>query len=101
MWQVFEDGLCVRGKATEVGVTKAILLVTKGRLGPAFDSNVKTRLNAWYVTDAKTYLEALAAVAIELAAFETHAQRRIESLALEAGRPAEAGRVVDMVLGPR
>jgi hypothetical protein len=101
MWHVFEDGLCVQGQPTEVGVTKAILLVTNGRLGPAFDSNVKMKLNARYVTGPRTYLNALATVAGELAAFEAREQRSIEDLAAEAGRPAEVGRVVDMVLGPR
>jgi hypothetical protein len=101
MWRVFEDGLCVEGKATAVGVTKAVLLVTKGRLGPAFDSTVKARLNARNVTEPKTYLRALAAVASDLAAFETRERIRIEDLAEDAGRPAEVGRVVDMVFGPR
>lgn len=101
MWQVFEDGLYVEGKASGVGVTKAILLVTKGRLGSAFACNVKAKLNAHYVTCPKTYLKAVVAVASELAAFEGREQRTIEDLAVEAGRPAEVGRVVDMVLGPR
>src|SRR5260370_35701102 len=35
LWRIFEEGLCSKGKATEVGVSKAILLVTKGRIGPA------------------------------------------------------------------
>ena len=77
-----------------MGVTKVILLVTKRRLGPAFESNVKTKLNARYVTGPKPYRKALAAVASELATFETYEQRRIEDLAVEAGRPAE-------VVGPR
>ncbi len=101
LWQVFQDGLCMQGDATEVGVTKAILLVTKGRLGPAFDSNVKSKLKASYVIDAKTYLKAIAALATELAGFEDREQKSIEDLAAMAGRPAGVGRVIDMILGPR
>ena len=100
LWQIFQDGLCAQGKATEVGITKAILLVTKGRIGPAFDSNVKTELKAWYVSDCKSYLKALANVAGELAAFEAR-EGSLEELAAKAGRRAAVGRVVDMVFGPR
>ncbi len=99
LWQIFEEGLCA-GKATEVGVSKAILLVTKGRIGPAFDSNVKTKLKAWYVSDCNTYLKALADVARELAAFEAR-EANLEELAAQAGRPAAVGRALDMVFGPR
>jgi len=101
LWRVFEDGLCVDGKATEVGITKAILLVTEGRIGPAFDSSVKMKLNAHYVSGPSTYLRALAEVAGELAAFETRERQAIEDIALKDGRPADVGRVVDMVPGPR
>jgi hypothetical protein len=37
------DGL-VTGEASCVGITKSILLVTDGRIGPAFDSTVRARL---------------------------------------------------------
>ncbi|MBZ5569579.1 MAG: hypothetical protein LAN64_17265 [Acidobacteriia bacterium] len=101
LWQIFESGLCLNGKATEVGVSKAILLVTKGRIGPAFDSNVKKRLKALYVTDCKTYIKALAAIASELVGFEARELTTLDGLAEKAGRPADVGRAVDMVLGPR
>jgi hypothetical protein len=101
LWQIFESGLCGRGRATEVGVTKAILLVTKGRIGPAFDSNVKMELNAWHVLGWKPYLGALTDLADDLAIFEARESAKLEELATRAGRPAEVGRVMDMVLGPR
>ena len=101
LWRIFEGGLCLKGKATEVGVSKAILLVTKGRIGPAFDSNVKARLNALYVRDCKTYMKALGEIASELAAFEARELTTLDGLAQQAGRPADVGRAVDMVLGPR
>ena len=100
LWRIFEDRLCLKG-ATEVGVSKAILLVTKGRIGPAFDSNVKTGLNAWYVMDCRTYIEALGKIAGELADFEARESTTLDGLAEQAGRPAAVGRAVDMVLGPR
>lgn len=93
LWQVFEQGLCV-GKARVVGVTKAILLVTKGRIGPAFDSNVK---KSWYVRDCDSYLTALGEIARELAAFEAR-EGNLEEVAAKAEKPAAVGRAVDMVL---
>jgi hypothetical protein len=96
LWRVFEDGLCV-GKARVVGVSKAILLVTKGRIGPAFDSNVR---KGWYVSDRESYLRALAQIAGELAAFEAR-EGNLEEVAAKAGKPALVGRAVDMVFGPR
>ncbi len=101
LWRIFEDGLCSKGKATAVGVSKAILLVTKGRIGPAFDSNVKTALNAGYVKDCGTYIKALGEVASQLADFEDREGTTLDDLAKRAGRPADVGRAVDMVLGPR
>jgi hypothetical protein len=101
LWRIFEGGLCLNGKATEVGVSKAILLVTKGRIGPAFDSNVKARLNARYVRDCMTYIKALGEIASELAGFEARESTTLDGLAEQAGRPADVGRAVDMVLGPR
>jgi hypothetical protein len=101
LWRIFEDGLCSKGKATEVVVSKAILLVTKGRIGPAFDSNVKTALNAWYVKDCGTYIKALGEIASQLAGFEDREGTTLDDLAKQAGRPADVGRALDMVLGPR
>jgi hypothetical protein len=100
LWRIFEDGLCLKGNATEVGVTKAILLVTKGRIGPAFDSSVKAALNV-YVRDCKTYIKVLGEIASELAGFEARELTTLDGLAEQAGRPADVGRAVDMVLGPR
>jgi hypothetical protein len=101
LWRIFEDGLCSKGKATEVGVSKAILLVSKGRIGPAFDSTVKAALNARYVKDCGTYLKALGEIASQLASFEDREGTTLDDLAKQAGRPADVGRALDMVLGPR
>jgi len=88
--------LCVP-KARVVGISKAILLVTKGRIGPAFDSNVKT---GWYVNGCESYLTALTIIADELAVFEAR-EGNLEEVAAKAGKPAAVGRAVDMVFGPR
>ena len=101
LWEIFKSGLCGRGNATEVGITKAILLVTKGKIGPAFDSNVQMELNAWHVVGWKPYYDALAVIADDLVVFEARESAKVEELATRAGRPAEVGRVMDMVLGPR
>ena len=101
LWRIFEHGLCSEGKATEVGVSKAILLVTKGKVGPAFDSSVKDAFNIRRIRDCGTYVKMLTEIAGELAAFEAREKTTLDDLAKRAGRPAAVGRAVDMVLGPR
>ncbi len=101
LWSIFEGGLCLGRNAKVVGISKAILLVTKGRIGPAFDSNVKTALNAWYVKDCGTYIKALGEISGELAGFEARERTTLGDLSKQAGRPADVGRALDMVLGPR
>jgi hypothetical protein len=101
LWRILEGGLCSNGKATVVGISKAILLVTKGRIGPAFDSTVKESLHAWYVMDCMTYIKALGEIAGELEGFEARELTTLDRLAKQAGTPADVGRAVDMVLGPR
>ena len=66
-----------------------------------FSLDIPFYRNAWYVTDCRTYLKALADIAGELAAFEARELKNLEDLAAQAGRPADVGRAVDMVLGPR
>ncbi len=100
LWRIFEEGLCLKHRASEVGVSKAILLVTKGRIGPAFDSKVQSHLDG-FVVGCTTYVKALGKIACELAYFETRERTTLESLAEQAGRPAAVGRAIDMVLGPR
>ena len=97
LWRVFEEGLCEgKIKTRVVGISKAILLVTKGRIGPAFDSTVRT---VWDVYDSKSYLGALRKIADQLAVFESR-EGDLEEVAASAEKPAAVGRAVDMVFGP-
>jgi hypothetical protein len=43
LWEIFR-GLTTTEHARAVGITKAILLLTDGRIGPAFDSQVREQL---------------------------------------------------------
>ena len=48
LWNIFQN-LCYHGRernglADVVGISKAVLLLTEGRVGPAFDSNVRGHL---------------------------------------------------------
>lgn len=103
LWRIFEERLCLKRKASEVGVSKAILLVTKGRIGPAFDSYVQSHILT-LVIDCTTYIKALREIASELADLEARELTTLDGpagLAAQTGRPAAVGRAVDMVLGPR
>ena len=51
LWTIF-SGMTLTEHATCVGITKAVLLLTDGRIGPAFDSNVQKKLGRPETADA-------------------------------------------------
>jgi hypothetical protein len=100
LWYVFRGGIC-KDIAWEVAISKSILLTTRGRIGPAFDSNVQSRLGIHSILDADSFVSTVSCVARQLAVFEEHHHIRIESLVpVDAGAVA-VGRAVDMLLGPK
>ena len=99
LWDTF-GYLTTTEQATCVGISKAILLVTNGRIGPALDSNVRQALGVTAPVSARQWLEVLDDVCDDIAAFE-----RVHGLLRNAVSPRfarlESGRLYDMVLGPR
>ena len=100
LWNTFSD-LTSRGRATCVGITKAIMLLTDGRIGPAFDSIVRRKLGISAPASATTWLEALKAIGSDLKTFEERNGCQIETLVPEEWVPLNVGRVYDMIAGPR
>lgn len=99
LWATFED-LAMPAPASSVGISKAVLLVTNGRVGPALDSNVQASLRFPRPRTAREWVALLHAVAEDVAAFE----RRHGPLATcvpEPYRHLASGRLYDMALGPR
>lgn len=105
LWDVFEQ-LSYHGKAREglagsVGISKAVMLVTEGRVGPAFDSLVSAGLKIRKINDSAQWRRALAVVNADIQAFE-----RANGVSFAEAKPPKFallnnGRVYDMALGPR
>jgi hypothetical protein len=99
LWKNFLQ-LRTTGEATCVGVTKAILLLTDGRIGPAFDSQVRRKLGVARPSNCAEWVKNLEEIGEDLAAFE-----RVNG-PISRAVPAEFaglayGRLYDMALGPR
>jgi len=74
------------------------MLVTDGRVGPAFDSRVKTMLGIREIKNADEWLNAIRGALQDIAAFQT---RNGTTLQLASGlQGPHAGRIYDMALGP-
>jgi hypothetical protein len=74
LWTIFKDlsysGRCRNGLAGIVGISKAVLLLTEGRVGPAFDSKVRKRLGTGDILTAKSWIMNLKNVAEDIARFD-------------------------------
>jgi hypothetical protein len=92
--------LTATGEASCVGITKSILLVTDGRIGPAFDSTVRTRLRLERPLYSADWIGALDLIADDLAAFESRHGPLAEAVPKRFLHLA-VGRLYDMALGPR
>lgn len=105
LWQVFEDlsywGNVREGRAGVVGISKAVLLLTKGRIGPAFDSTVRRRLRLGMIGNADAWIEALETVSCDIRRFETANKTTLEMAVPDRYRQLGSGRIYDMALGPR
>jgi hypothetical protein len=99
LWQIFLR-LPVTRQASCVGITKAILLMTEGRFGPALDSSVRDKLNIRGISTSTEWIRLLEHVAEDIAAFQ--ATHGLLSQAVPAQfAQLEYGRLYDMALGPR
>jgi hypothetical protein len=99
LWEIFA-ALPSRGRATCVGITKAVLLATDGQIGPALDSQVQRRLSVKPPAHAEAWFYILDDVGADIRAFERQhgplyrvVQREFQELA--------DGRLYDMIFGPR
>ena len=104
LWNIFEElsykGNARGGKAGVVGISKAVLLLTDGQVGPAFDSKVVSHLDIKQPSNPKQWCKALRIVNEDIAFFE-----RANEVAFRDAIPEEYvelnnGRIYDMALGP-
>jgi hypothetical protein len=99
LWDIFGE-LTTIDRATSVGITKSIMLVTYGRIGPAFDSNVQARIGLPRPLTSRAWIESLECIADDIAAYEA-ANGRLSRAAPRRFSTLETGRLYDMLLGPR
>jgi len=99
LWQTFSQ-LPTEGTSSCVGITKAILLLTDGRIGPAFDSQVRKKLRIAPPTTCAEWVVTLEEIADDILAFEaTH--ESFASVVPQQFAHLAYGRLYDMALGPR
>jgi hypothetical protein len=104
LWDIFQHlsfaGRSRNGLAGVVGISKAVLLLTEGRIGPAFDSEVRRKLGTGNILTPEAWAANLRNVATDVAEFE-----RSNDCVLCEAVPREFaylhyGRLYDMILGP-
>jgi hypothetical protein len=99
LWTIFSR-LPTSGAASCVGITKAILLLTDGRIGPAFDSQVRNKLGVGRPATCREWLQTLQDVGEDIAVFESSHGRLTKAVPARFAQLAY-GRLYDMALGPR
>ena len=82
-------------------ITKAVKLVTGGRIGPALDSEVRKALGIPEPRDGAQWLAVLKAVARDIQVFEATNGCQLEELVEPEWQPVAVGRVYDMIFGPK
>jgi hypothetical protein len=99
LWEVFR-ALPTSGTANAVGITKAVKLVTLGRVGPALDTVVRDRLNIEEPRSGEDWVAVLGGISGDLLTFEKRRRVSLEDLVDKKWRPVAVGRAYDMVAGP-
>lgn len=104
LWDVFRhlsySGRSRNGLAGVVGISKAVLLLTEGRVGPAFDSKVRKELGITDIQDASSWIANLQRVAEDIGEFEQSNQCELRDAVPAEYRSLHCGRLYDMILGP-
>ena len=105
LWDIFQnlshDGRANGGRTGVVGISKAVLLLTDGRVGPAFDKCVKKNIGVATIFSAEQWIEALYLVSKDISNFERKNDTTLQAATPQPFAELNAGRIYDMALGPR
>lgn len=105
LWGIFQDlsyhGRARNGRAGIVGISKATLLLTEGRIGPALDSNVRNHLGIQEPKNILEWISALKLVSRDIQRFESKNATTLQQAAPQQFTQLHCGRIYDMALGPR
>jgi hypothetical protein len=104
LWDLFR-GLSYSGGAGDgltgvVGISKAVLLLTEGRVGPAFDSSVRKNLGISEPETAREWIYALQIVSYDIRCFEAANECSLHEAAQRRFGGLRSGRIYDLALGP-
>jgi GrpB-like predicted nucleotidyltransferase (UPF0157 family) len=100
LWATFSK-LPQEGSASCVGITKAILLLTNGRIGPAFDSIVRKKLGLkTHLKSSEAWIDVLRRISEDILAFEKRHGTKLTQVVPDQLATYQVGRLYDMVLGP-
>ena len=99
LWNIFSR-LPKSGVSSCVGITEAVLLLTDGRIGPAFDSEVRRKLGVRRPETCGEWLQALLAISEDITMLEVAQGPLTEAVPTRFAGLAY-GRLYDMALGPR
>jgi hypothetical protein len=104
LWCIFE-GLSYHGRANNgqtgvVGISKAVMLLAEGRVGPAFDSTVRNNLGIRAPENPDEWIRALQFTTEDIRAFEVANQCTLQAAAPLRFANFHSGRLYDMALGP-
>ena len=104
LWALLQDlsysGRSRNGLAGVVGISKAVLLLTEGRVGPAFDSKVRKELGIAEIPDSNGWISNLRLVVEDIAAFEQENRCTLRDAVPAEYRTLHYGRLYDMIFGP-
>ncbi len=70
IWSVLINQICNNREIADVAASKAILILTKGQLGPALDSNARKKLRVPRIRNSEDYLNLLLTVSDDIRSFE-------------------------------
>jgi hypothetical protein len=104
LWAIFTNlsysGRCRNGLAGVVGISKAVLLITEGRVGPAFDSMVRRRLGTGAILTSGSWITNLKKIADDINQFEQVNRCTLREAVPSSYSGLHTGRLYDMILGP-
>ena len=102
IWSTLTSQICNNRQISEVATSKAILILTNGRLGPALDSNARGALNLPRIRSSDDYFALLLAISEDIVAFEkVNYPILLEDLIPKEWQPVAVGRAYGMAIGPR
>lgn len=99
LWNIFQHLCYGPNQKGIVIISKAVLMLTEGRVGPAFDSNVQRVF--FKPLNAQQWFYTLKRVSEDILAFELANQCTLQQATPHGFVHLHSGRIYDMALGPR